>query len=92
MNQALIDLGVPFNQGTIHPWDSDTTRTLLDGFSNPDPTDFYRFTRDDKVTNAGAIGVGNQFPRPHNPDTFILISAGFDGLYGTEDDVANFTE
>jgi prepilin-type N-terminal cleavage/methylation domain-containing protein len=27
--------------------------------------------------------------RPANPDTFILISAGSDGLYGTEDDVTN---
>jgi len=28
--------------------------------------------------------------RPHNPDRFILISAGEDGLYGTTDDVKNF--
>ena len=27
---------------------------------------------------------------PHNPETFILLSAGPDGRYGTEDDVANF--
>lgn len=28
--------------------------------------------------------------RPYNPDTFILLSAGQDGLYGTKDDIANF--
>lgn len=28
--------------------------------------------------------------RPYNQDSFILISAGFDGLYGTRDDVVNF--
>jgi len=28
--------------------------------------------------------------RPHNPDRFILIDAGRDGLYGTEDDLTNF--
>jgi hypothetical protein len=28
--------------------------------------------------------------RPHNSDSFILMSAGFDGLYGNEDDVFNF--
>lgn len=27
---------------------------------------------------------------PHRPDTFILISPGKDGLYGTSDDVTNF--
>jgi type II secretory pathway pseudopilin PulG len=29
-------------------------------------------------------------PWPHNPDSFILISAGPDGLYGTRDDIRNF--
>ena len=28
--------------------------------------------------------------RPYNPDTFILMSAGFDGRYGTADDITNF--
>jgi len=27
---------------------------------------------------------------PHNPDSFLLISAGRDQLYGTADDIANF--
>jgi len=29
-------------------------------------------------------------PRPVRPDSFILLSAGKDGIYGTVDDVANF--
>ena len=28
--------------------------------------------------------------RPYNPESYILISAGYDGLYGTEDDIYNF--
>lgn len=28
--------------------------------------------------------------RPFNPDTFLLVSPGPDGVYGTEDDIANF--
>ena len=28
--------------------------------------------------------------RPFNADKFILISAGYDGEYGTADDVCNF--
>ena len=27
---------------------------------------------------------------PYNPDTYILISAGQDGIYGTKDDIRNF--
>ncbi len=29
-------------------------------------------------------------PKPHNADTFILLSAGPDMIYGTRDDIANF--
>ncbi|MBK8915900.1 MAG: type II secretion system protein [Phycisphaerales bacterium] len=29
--------------------------------------------------------------QPHNPDSYILLSAGPDGLYGTADDIANFS-
>jgi hypothetical protein len=28
--------------------------------------------------------------RPYRADTYILLSAGYDGLYGTKDDIANF--
>ncbi len=28
--------------------------------------------------------------RPYRSDSFILLSAGFDGEYGTRDDVYNF--
>jgi len=28
--------------------------------------------------------------RPFRADTYILISAGKDGLYGTKDDICNF--
>jgi hypothetical protein len=27
---------------------------------------------------------------PYRPDSYILISAGIDGLYGTDDDIRNF--
>lgn len=29
-------------------------------------------------------------PLPYNKDTYILMSAGFDGIYGTKDDIYNF--
>lgn len=32
----------------------------------------------------------SNFYKPQNPDTFLLISAGYDGIYGTKDDLTNF--
>jgi len=31
-----------------------------------------------------------QFQRPFNPDTFQILCAGMDGIWGTDDDVSNF--
>lgn len=80
-NRRLIDLGplADWNRGTarrVHP------------IGAPDPLDptqsyFYRFICDPKMT------VPN-VPWPYRPDSYILISAGPDGLYGTEDDICNF--
>jgi len=42
---------------------------------------FYKYITDPKVT---AIDW------PYRPDSYILISAGADGLYGTNDDICNF--
>jgi prepilin-type N-terminal cleavage/methylation domain-containing protein len=30
------------------------------------------------------------FFKPYNPNTYLLISAGWDGIYGTDDDITNF--
>ena len=46
-----------------------------------DPRVFLNAITNDKVTST---------PRPHNEDGYILLSAGWDGLYGTQDDVYNF--
>lgn len=45
-----------------------------------DPKRFYLNTENEKVTRS----------RPHCEDSYILISAGWDGLYGTADDICNF--
>ena len=42
---------------------------------------FYRNTRNDKITIVR---------RPYRADSYILISAGYDGEYGTADDICNF--
>ncbi len=46
-----------------------------------DPRIFYEITRNDKVETQSRL---------YRADTYILLSAGWDGLYGTEDDIANF--
>jgi hypothetical protein len=45
------------------------------------PKIFYEITKNPKAS--GPI-------RPYGADTYILLSAGKDGLYGTKDDIANF--
>jgi type II secretory pathway pseudopilin PulG len=66
--------------GLGRPWDTSAT-------SNPDqdiykkPLLFYI-----AITNLKAPAI----PQPHNLDSYILLSAGWDGLYGTDDDVYNF--
>jgi prepilin-type N-terminal cleavage/methylation domain-containing protein len=42
---------------------------------------FYEYIQDLKVTAV---------PWPYRPDSYILISAGADGFYGTDDDIRNF--
>ena len=42
---------------------------------------FYEYIRDPRVQAR---------PWPYRPDSYLLISAGADGLYGTKDDICNF--
>lgn len=42
---------------------------------------FYDYIRDPKIEAR---------PWPYRPDSYVLISAGTDGLYGTNDDITNF--
>jgi hypothetical protein len=58
------------------PWNPKKQHPL---FINPKI--FYMMTRDWKE---------NIISRPNRSDSYILISAGFDGLYGTKDDICNF--
>ena len=45
------------------------------------PKIFYEITRNDKIAGSS---------RPYRADTYILLSVGPDGLYGTKDDITNF--
>ncbi len=53
---------------------------------------FAEFIRSFRATSyiANTNPAQVNFPRPVNGETFVLLSAGKDGIYGTLDDVANF--
>lgn len=86
-NHELVNLGMPWNPppgGPIH-----------DLFHDPDGEDNVPGTPDDEVEGEKLyIKTKNEkvttMNRPYRTDSFVLISAGFDGEYGTRDDVFNF--
>jgi len=47
---------------------------------------FSMFIHDHKSEQASGGGT----VKPYNPDSYLLISAGSDGIYGTSDDITNF--
>ena len=62
------------------PWEQ-VGQTSSTQHSLADPARFYKNTRNDKIAIVR---------RPYNEESYILISAGFDGEYGTADDVCNY--
>jgi len=60
------------------PWEEAGKATT---HSLSEPTRFYRNTRNDRILT---------IRQPYRNDSYILISAGYDGEYGTADDICNF--
>ncbi len=61
------------------PWEQAGGSSTPPALANP--ARFYRNTRNNQITTVR---------RPYRTDSYILISAGFDGEYGTADDICNF--
>jgi prepilin-type N-terminal cleavage/methylation domain-containing protein len=76
--------------GLKHPFDSPSSGTEYPVFYSD------KATYDATTYGGSGIGYGirdTKVPsvaRPYNPDTYILISAGPDGYYGTADDIHNY--
>jgi hypothetical protein len=100
-NQELVDLRLPWIGGTtmVHPMGTIGTGTAPGGKSDGSdvsPYNFYKATLDKKLYEV----LQNKYPgaddltwaRPRKADTYILISAGYDGLYGSRDDIFNWEE
>jgi type II secretory pathway pseudopilin PulG len=80
-NYAITALGLPWEGA--HTNDHPMYRPSPTSAPGDGTPIFYKAITNDKVTAT---------PRPHNDDGFILLSAGWDGLYGTQDDVYNFAK
>jgi hypothetical protein len=78
-NQALIGLGKPWEMGVS------SSHKLFEDPTALTPEEpglrFYMNTKNDMITKPW---------RPFKAESYILISAGNDGEYGTADDVCNF--
>jgi len=88
-SKTAHDVNDPDNPENIYDYKDNHTLLALGvpdkpGQKHPlfeNPKIFYEMTRDHSTAEVS---------RPNRADTYILLSAGWDGLYGTQDDVANF--
>jgi type II secretory pathway pseudopilin PulG len=77
-NAALIDLGILQSDGTS------VNYVATESLSNTNK--FYDYESKGGIKDSRMTAT----EWPHNPDSYILISAGLDGEYGTADDIRNF--
>lgn len=78
-------------RGIYNIWDNDAfvqMKQLLDAREHPlgRSANQFEFFYEDYIRNTKI----DARPWPYRPDSYILISAGADGLYGTSDDICNF--
>ncbi len=94
-SNMLHDVDDPDNPGNIynykdnhwlleirHPQNPDEDHPMWKTATGQQGEEFYRVTQNKDV----------RIEWPHNEDSYILISAGWDGMYGTRDDVFNFAQ
>jgi hypothetical protein len=88
-SKTAHDVNDPDNPENIYNYNDNHALLALGVPGNPDkkhplyqnPKIFYEMTRNYRSTKTN---------KPQRADTYILLSAGRDGLYGTEDDIPNF--
>jgi hypothetical protein len=77
-NEELLALGTILDQTKLHHFDLNYSSGSITGREL-----FY-----DAITNPT---ITTQV-RPYNQTSYILMSAGFDGIFGTPDDIYNFSQ
>jgi type II secretory pathway pseudopilin PulG len=83
-NHELVRLGAPWDPSLVHPLFQDPTDSDYPGQGEV----FYKVTKDYNIVIN--VDAEDDFDRPVLNDSYILISAGIDNLYGTDDDIYNF--
>jgi prepilin-type N-terminal cleavage/methylation domain-containing protein len=87
-NINLISLQVAFEMSKNPSYSPDPLYNKPYGGGLPGT---YFYSPDYKLVDQKVYAVyGTSRPWPCRPDSYILISAGVDGLYGTDDDITNF--
>ena len=81
-NEDIIDLGTLKDQNIKQHFDGIDPVYEVDTTTNRDG----RWLFYDTITNKQITSQA----RPFNSDSYILMSAGYDGIYGTRDDIYNF--
>ncbi|MGB8225374.1 MAG: type II secretion system protein [Sedimentisphaerales bacterium] len=76
-NERLLSLGTIMVQSTLHNFDRDN------GGAGAGRMKFYDAITNPKITTQ---------VRPYNQTSYLLMSAGFDGIFGTPDDIYNYSE
>ncbi len=79
-NRAVIELGTVLDQAVKHRYDQNESE-MVNGQPRNGLEFFYH-----KIMDPGV----DAYEKPYNAKTFILMSAGWDGVFGTKDDVTNF--
>jgi len=79
-NRAIIELGTVLDPAVKHDFDQ-SQQVTRNGSTMDGLNWFYKTITDPRV---------DAYDKPYNAKTFILISAGPDGVFGTKDDVTNF--
>jgi type II secretory pathway pseudopilin PulG len=85
------------NHNIDNPDDKDNIYNYLDnhpllalGLPVEEPATVHPMFNEPKIFYEKTINRSLKISRPQRADTYILMSAGFDGLYGTKDDIFNF--
>lgn len=81
-NEELLVLGTIMDQSKYHHFDPVSSHYTYSG-SFTGRENFYDMITNPKITTQ---------VRPYNQSKYLLMSAGFDGIFGTPDDIYNFSE
>ncbi len=84
-NDELVQLGAPWNPDPLfkHPMDSTEPDNNNNDGKGVTETFYFRINNNEVPIELG---------RPYKADSYILLSAGYDGEYGTGDDIYNFDQ